>query len=195
MEKLADKRKEEFCRLVALEDCDVADAAYRAGYGVDRHPNKDSYHALQGNRLINQEKIQLRINTLREQHSKEDSDFTIDLLTRLKKIVSFDYGKYYDSANVALNNGRTVTDFFLKKGTSFKDWDGADRQLMINGFDSNGRPKFVDKQWALEKLLKIYNLDGKSGVDVEDLLSLFTGAGLGVGLTPPISDPDEEYED
>ena len=52
---------------------------------------------------------------------------------------------------------------------------------MCNGFDAQGRPRFIDKQWAWEKLLKIYNLDGKSQVDIEDMLSLFAGAGLPVG--------------
>ena len=52
---------------------------------------------------------------------------------------------------------------------------------MCNGFDSSGRPRFIDKQWAWEKLLKIYNLDGKTPVDIEDIMSLFVGAGLPIG--------------
>ena len=54
---------------------------------------------------------------------------------------------------------------------------------MIDHFDSRtGNPVFMDKKWAFEKLLKILQLDGSDrGVDIQDILSLFTSAGLRLG--------------
>ena len=75
-------------------------------------------------------------------------------------------------------NGRTLTDIYLAKPV--QSWDYADSRL-VNGFDSRGMPKFIDKQWAFEKLLKIYKLDGSVSADVEDIVSLFARANLVTG--------------
>lgn len=179
MDVLRNSRMEKFCQIIALEDCDASDAAFRAGYGVEKHPVKDQYHTNIASRLLKREDVTLRINTIRQQNADKDRAFTQSLINNLKRIISFDTAQYLSSNNVVLNNGRTVTDYYLSK--PIQNWSPADRALMCNGFDSQGRPRFIDKQWAWEKLLKIYNLDGKSQVDIEDMLSLFAGAGLPVG--------------
>lgn len=183
MDKLKTPRLERFAQFIALEDCDVAEACYRAGYGRDAHPCKDSYHINMGSRLIKRDDVQLRIHTIREQNSKNDKDFKTSLIEDLKKIIKFDEGQYLQSSNCVLPNGRTVTDVYYSR--PIQDWPQEDRALMINGFDVQGRPKFIDKQWAWEKLLKIYQLDGKQTVDVEDLMGLLSSAGLPV--VPPAS--------
>lgn len=179
MDVLRNARMEKFCQIIALEDCDASDAAFRAGYGVDKHPIKDQYHTNIASRLLKREDVTLRINTIRQQNADKDNAFTQSLINNLKRIINFDTAQYLQSSNVVLPNGRTVTDYYLSK--PIQNWSQSDRALMCNGFDSQGRPRFIDKQWAWEKLLKIYNLDGKSQVDIEDMLSLFAGAGLPVG--------------
>ena len=179
MEALKDIRREKFCQIIALEDADGADAAFRAGYGANSHPTRDNYHTLVASRLLQREDVCLRINTIRQKNAEADKDFSKSLINNLKKIIAFDTAKYLKSSNVVLPNGRTVTDYYLS--TPIENWKTEDRALMCNGFDAQGRPRFIDKQWAWEKLLKIYNLDGKSQVDIEDMLSLFAGAGLPVG--------------
>lgn len=185
METLSIERREKFCRLVALDDLDGAEAAFQAGYGIKTHPTKDSYHTLIASRLLNDEQICMRIHTIRQENSEDDRAYTKSLITRLKSIITFDMAQYYESATITLKNGRKVTDFYAK--IPIQNWPKEDRALMLNGFDASGRPRFIDKQWAWEKLLKIYNLDGKVPVDVEDILGLFAGAGLPVG--PGVSSP------
>lgn len=184
MNALSSARREKFCQIIALEDADGADAAFRAGYGADSHPTKDPYHTLVASRLLQREDVCLRINTIRKQNAEADKDFTKSLISDLKKIIKFDTSKYYKSSNCALPNGRTVTDYYLS--TDLQNWTAEDKALMCNGFDAQGRPRFIDKQWAWEKLLKIYNLDGKTPVDMEDIMSLFVGAGLPIGVVPNI---------
>ena len=179
MDVLRNSRMEKFCQIIALEDCDASDAAFRAGYGVDKHPIKDQYHTNIASRLLKREDVTLRINTIRQQNADKDNAFTQSLINNLKRIINFDTAQYVQSSNVTLPNGRTVTDYYLSK--PIQNWSQADRALMCNGFDAQGRPRFIDKQWAWEKLLKIYNLDGKSQVDIEDTLRLFAKAGLPIG--------------
>lgn len=184
MNALNSARREKFCQIVALEDADGADAAFRAGYGADSHPTRDQYHTLVASRLLQREDVCLRINTIRQQNAEADKDFAKSLISDLKKIIKFDTSKYYKSNNCVLPNGRTVTDYYLS--TDIQGWTAEDKALMCNGFDAQGRPRFIDKQWAWEKLLKIYNLDGKTPVDMEDIMSLFVGAGLPIGVVPNI---------
>lgn len=179
MEALKDIRREKFCQIVALEDADGADAAFRAGYGSNSHPTRDNYHTIVASRLFQRDDVCLRINTIRQKNAEEDKDFSKSLINNLKKMIAFDTAKYLQSSNVVLPNGRTVTDYYLS--TPIQNWKVADRALMCNGYDSSGRPRFIDKQWAYEKLLKIYNLDGKTPVDIEDIMNLFACAGLPIG--------------
>lgn len=179
MEALKDIRREKFCQIIALEDADGADAAFRAGYGANSHPTRDNYHTLVASRLLQREDVCLRINTIRQKNAEADKDFSKSLINNLKKIIAFDTAKYLKSSNVTLPNGRTVTDYYLS--TPIENWKTEERALMCNGYDSSGRPRFIDKQWAYEKLLKIYNLDGKTPVDVEDIMNLFACAGLPIG--------------
>lgn len=176
MEALRIARMEKFCQIVALEDCDGSDAAYRAGYGIKQHPIKDQYHVLVASRLLQREDVCLRINTIRQQNAEADKDFTKSLINDLKRIIKFDHAQYYQSSTVKLPNGRQVTDCYMN--IPIQNWPREERALMFNGFYPNGAPRFIDKQWAWEKLLKIYNLDGKAPVDVEDILGLFASAGL-----------------
>lgn len=187
MERLSSRMMEKFCQLVATEDMDGADAAYRAGYGRESHPIKDEYHSQVAYRLMQNEKVCLRIKTIRKQLRHDDKDFTTSLICDLKRIIKFDLLQYYESDNVKLQNGRTVTDYYLK--LPVQNWSRDDRALMCNGFDAQGRPKFIDKQWAYEKLMKIYGLDGKDTSDIEDILGLYAGAGL------PMVSNEIPYED
>ncbi len=190
MDRLKKAKMEKFCQIIALEDCEAGEAAYRAGYGVDNHPVRDAYHTTMGCRLLKREDVQLRIHTIRQQNSKNDRDFKTSLIEDLKKIIKFDEGQYIKSSNCTLRDGRIVTDYYLER--QIQDWNREDRALMINGFDNCGRPKFIDKTWAWEKLLKIYQLDGKQQVDVEDLMGLLTSAGL--PIVAPSSDINIEKE-
>ena len=192
METLKNVRMETFCKIIALEDCDGADAAFRAGYGKGKHPTKDQYHSLVASRLLQREDVCLRINTIRQQNAEDDKEFTKSLITNLKKIIAFDTAQYLQSSNCVLPNGRTVTDYYLS--TPIQNWSREDRALMCNGFDSSGRPRFIDKQWSWEKLLKIYNLDGKTPVDIEDIMRLFIGAGLPIGKDARVLSPSQNQD-
>lgn len=188
MDCLKDMRRERFCNYVALDECTPAEAAFRAGFGAS-HSTVDQYHVNMANKLMTYDDIVLRINTIRQQAEEKETNYSKHLVQTLKDIVAFDAGKYYKSNNVVLPNGRTITDYYLTK--PIQEWLPQDRTLILNGFDSSGRPKFIDKQWALEKLLKLYNLDGKTSIDVEDMFSLFAGAGLPTGTGRDLPKPDE----
>lgn len=182
MEKLKKPKMERFARLIAYEDLDVAEACFRAGYGQENHPTKDTYHINMGSRLIKREDVQLRIHTLREQLSENEKDFTNTMIENLKSIIMFDEGQWLKSSNTTLSNGRIVTDFYFSR--PIEDWDEKDRRLMLNGFDHYGRPIFIDKQWAYEKLFKILGIyDNKQNTDTEDFYSLYGSANLPVA--PP----------
>ena len=181
MEKLKDPRKEKFCQLIANEDLDPAEAAFQAGYGCnspDHCKKRDGYHSMAAGRLMAREDVTMRIHTLRQLNAYNDQDFANNIIKTLKDVVAFDQTKYLQSSECELPNGRTVTDVYLKKQIQY--WDRQDA-LMVNGFDGRGMPKFLDKAWALDKLIRIYGLEEKSGVDVEDMLTLFAGAGLAIG--------------
>lgn len=178
MDKSNVNLREMFCQIVALEDAEPADAAFRSGYGSRSHPYKDSYHTMMGARLMNDQDIQNRIHEIRVENADKDKDFQRSMIDDLKDMIHFDTAKNFKSSNCVLPNGRTITDYYL--ATPVQDWDKKDRMLMCNGVDAQGRPKFIDKQWAWDKLLKIYNLDGKTNVDIEDIMSLFSNAGLSV---------------
>ena len=87
-----------------------------------------------------------------------------------------------------------------KDFTDFTKWN-EDDLAMIDHFDSRtGNPVFMDKKWAFEKLLKILQLDGSDrGVDIQDILSLFTSAGLRLGkpedVQAMLQESDEYNED
>jgi hypothetical protein len=176
MERFSNERKERFCQLYALSGKQPSECAFEAGYGRNQYSQKCSYHNLISSRLLQREDVNLRIETIRRENREEDNDYTKKLLTDLKKILDFDYSKYFASANVTLKNGRVLTDWYLK--VPLDKWTPDDRKLMLNGFNSQGRPIFMNKEVILDKLLKIYNLDGKTSIDMEDMLSLFTYAGL-----------------
>lgn len=188
MDALSDARKERFCMYVALDECSPAEAAFRAGYGAG-HDKVDQYHVTQANKLMTNQNIILRINTIRQQEQEKETNYSKHLVESLKSIIAFDPGKYYKSNNVTLPNGRTLTDYYLTK--PIQEWSPQDRSLILNGFDSSGRPKYIDKQWAFDRLLKLYNLDGKTSIDVEDMFSLFAGAGLPIGTGRDLPKPDE----
>lgn len=176
MFKLMNEMQENFCQIMARENIPVGVAAFRAGYGASKHKTYDGYHNGVGKRLMTDPKVIERINSIKEEMSHEESDFSGNIVKILKNIVDFDYGKYFDSTNITMSNGRTVTDYYLN--TDLQKWKTEDRKLIINGYDSQGRPKFIDKQWAIDKLLRIYGLDGKNAMDVEDMDTLYANAGI-----------------
>lgn len=179
MEQFRNKRKERFCQIIALEDCDVADAAYRAGYGDTTHPNKDNYHYQQGYKLINREDVQLRINTIRQQINSNNKETRRTVLQFLIDVINADYTKYYKSTNVVLTNGRTVTDVYLS--TPIQDWDERDKKL-VTGFDGRGMPVRFDKNATIDKIMRIMgNFATDDEDDKEDIRGLFAGAGLAFG--------------
>lgn len=172
---LSSKYKEAFCQIMATEDVDYGVAAFRAGYGAKKYKQIAHYHYAMGSRLMQDDSIRMRISEIRIDLADKDKAYTINLMSRLKKVVSFNPLKYYGSNTVTLDNGTKVTRGYLRK--NLEDWDRYDGEL-IAGFDRNGLPRMIDKEWAIEKLLKIYALDGSRTVDVEDLLGLFNSAGL-----------------
>ena len=197
MFKLMNERQENFCQLIARENLPEGLAAFRAGYGDSKHKTYDGYHNAVGKRLLTKPEIIARINSIKEEMTHEDLDFSGNLIKILKDIVDFDYGKYFDSTTVKTNNGRCITDYYLN--TDIQKWKKEDRTLIINGFDSQGRPKFVDKQWAIDKLLRIYGLDGKNSIDVEDMNTLYANAGIdnsnpNDSVDDGVSDIEEEID-
>ena len=104
---------EDFAKIIAYEDAEPSEAAYRVGYGRESHPVRDQYHINMASRLLRREDVQLRIHTLREQNSNKDKDFKTSMIDDLKRIIKFDIGQYYKSSNVTLHNGRTVTDYYF----------------------------------------------------------------------------------
>ena len=89
--------------------------------------------------------------------NRNDGKYKSSLVQRLRDIIEFDVGKYMMSTTVQLNNGDIRESYTMKK--KIQDWDPIERATVINGLDSQGRPKFIDKQWAFEKLLGLYNCD------------------------------------
>ena len=172
---LSSKLKEAFCQIMAVEDVDYGVAAFRAGYGAKKYKQIAKYHYAMGSRLMQEDAIRMRISEIRMDLADKDKAYTINLISRLKKVVSFNPLKYYGSNTVTLDNGTKITRGYLRK--NLEDWDRYDGEL-IAGFDRNGLPRMIDKEWAIEKLLKIYALDGSRTIDVEDLLGLFNSAGL-----------------
>lgn len=172
---LSSKLKEAFCQIMAVEDVDYGVAAFRAGYGAKKYKQIAHYHYAMGSRLMQEDAIRMRISEIRMDLADKDKAYTINLISRLKKVVSFNPLKYYGSNTVTLDNGTKITRGYLRK--NLEDWDKYDGEL-IAGFDRNGLPRMIDKEWAIEKLLKIYALDGSRTIDVEDLLGLFNSAGL-----------------
>lgn len=179
MEQLRDARKEKFCQIIALEDCDVGDAAYRAGYGREKHPERDNYHTQAGWRLMQKDYIQERIASIRRRNCEEDKDTQKRLIDWLKTVVFSDYARYHKSEKISLANGRIVTDYYL--ATQIEDWDPKFRSAVVVGFNSNGTPIFADVMQAWDRLAKIYNLMGTNIADIEDMMNLFKGAGLPIG--------------
>lgn len=176
-EPLPSKRQEAFCQIMAVEDVNYGQAAYKAGYTGGGSDKLNSYHFAMGSRLMNMDRIRMRISEIRVDIAEKDKHYTVDLITRLKKVVAFNPLKYYGSSTVTLETGEKRTKGYLRK--NLEDWEEFDGQL-IAGFDRNGLPRMIDKEWAIEKLLKIYALDGSRQVDIEDLFGLFTNAGLPV---------------
>lgn len=176
--KLTEK-EEAFCQIMAREAADISDAAFRAGYrGGKNNKIQNSYHTVIGNRLLTFPRICNRINEIKEEVLVEDKNFQGTLVDRLKRVIFFNPLKYYESKNYAdLESGTVKTNVYLK--TQFQDWN-PDDGMLVAGFDKNGMPRFIDKQWAFDKLLKIYSLDGSKQVDTEDLVRLFLGVGLPV---------------
>lgn len=180
---LRNQRAEKFCQIIAHEDCEPSEAAFKAGYGVDSHPKRDSYHYLQASRLMSKKEVVLRIQEIRDGICEEEQDKRENMIETLYRAALYDPTKYFKVYQTALENGRVVQDTVLKKDyMDFTKWDAKDRQ-MIDHFDpKTGNPVFISKTWAIEKLLKILQLDGNSNsVDIEDMLSLFSSAGLRLG--------------
>lgn len=193
MPKLNNQRAETFCNIMAKEDCDPAEACFRAGYGSTSH--KTSYHNLQASRLMEKKDIIFRIKEIRDALGVAEKTKQESMIEFLYRATFYDPTKFVEPYITTLENGNVAQTIVYKKGCrDFTKWDIKDRQ-MIDHFDSKtGIPVFVSKTWAAEKLLKILQLDGsKSAVDVEDILSLFNSAGLRLGDAKDIK-PDEEYE-
>lgn len=197
MARLRNSRMEEFCRLIAHEDLEPSEACFRAGYGVDQHPKRDSYHAMQAARLMTRKDVVIRIQELRDHVCIVEKDKRETMIETLYKIVNYNPTKYMKVYQTALEDGRLVQATLLRKEfTDFTKWDPEDLKL-IDHFDSKtGNPVFMDKKWAFEKLLKILQLDGsKQGVDIEDILSLFSSAGLRLGRKEDIEAMMEQEEE
>lgn len=196
MPKLNDDRKELFCELVARGDISVQEACWRAGYRQGSGSQvPTSYHSQQGSRLLDQPVVAQRVAELTVEYAENKKKSAEDTIRGLdKEVIEFlvgvlkaDYTKYFESKTVVLPNGRPFTCFTLK--TDIQNWSLEDRKY-VTGFDSQGRPKFADKQWAIEKLLPMTGLS-KKGLDVEDLLGLFNRAGLMGADLPEGSFTDE----
>jgi hypothetical protein len=191
MDKLKNQKMELFAQLIAKEGLSPSDACYRAGYGKERHPLLDQYHANMGCRLIKRQDIQERIATIREQESHKSTDYRNNLKDLLKRAIEFDLGKYYKSLNVTLSDGRVVSSWYLS--VPFENWNPEDR-VLVTGFDKAGRPTFFDKQWAVEKMMRLLGmLDASNSIDMEDTLSVFLRAGLPIAA-PSKADKEIEKE-
>lgn len=170
------KKKELFCEYVARQGYDPDEAAFAAGYRGGRDKEKrNCYHNMMANRLLAMPDIIMRINEIKDEILAEDKHYQADMVNRLKRVVAFNPLKYYESHNRVTKDESIKTEIYLK--TQVQDWAPEDGAL-VAGFDKNGMPRFIDKQWAIDKLLKIYSLDGSRDVDVEDLMNLFYKVGL-----------------
>lgn len=189
MDTLKNQKMELFCQLIAKEGLSPADACFRANYGKERHPLPDQYHSNMGSRLIKRDDIQERIATIREQEKYKNKDYRNTIENFLKRAIGLDLGKYYKSLNVTMSDGRIVTSWYLS--VPFENWNPEDR-VLVTGFDKAGKPIFFDKQFAIEKMMRLLGmLDASNSVDMEDTIGVFLRAGL------PISAPskaDKEIE-
>ena len=191
MDRLKNQKMELFCQLIAKEGLTPSDACFRANYGKERHPLPDQYHANMGSRLIKRQDIQERIATIREQEKHKSSDYRNTLENLLKRAIGLDLGKYYKSINVTLNDGRIVSSWYLS--VPFENWNPEDR-VLVTGFDKSGRPIFFDKQWAVEKMMRLMGmLDNSNAIDMEDTLGVFLKANLPI-VAPSKADKDIEKE-
>lgn len=94
MAKLRNARMEKFCQFMAREGCDPSEACFKAGYGVDAHPKCDSYHAMQGSRLMCRKDVVFRIQEIRDGVCIEEKDKRETMIERLYKIINYNPAKY-----------------------------------------------------------------------------------------------------
>ena len=175
---LKDKQRERFCQFVA-DGYSLKAAAFYAGYkegGSNVLPN--SSHERKGQILMREDAIKARVLIL-QRNKLETKDERVESITRvLEDIVFSDVGQYLASKNVQRKDGSVQTCYYLN--TPIQSWDKRARSVLVNGLDSKGRPRFVDKQWAVEKLLQIYGVGNKGAeTHIEDIDAAFRAAGVG----------------
>ena len=175
--------QEKFCQLyVSSPGISPARCAYLAGYGQEltadgkpAHPVQDYFHSAISKRLMQSAKIQARISFLRSSLAKQDENFCKQLINTLKDVVLSDPTEYIASMNYVGKNGETRTSFYYRK-----DWQNIPshyKKALVDGVDSQGRPKMISKTKAIELLLEVYGMKKESDV-LEDLADVFSSAGL-----------------
>jgi hypothetical protein len=175
--------QEKFCQLyVSSPGISPARCAYLAGYGREAtadgkpaHPVQDYFHNAIGKRLMQSDKIQARIAFLRDSLAKQDENFCKQLINTLKDVVLSDPTEYIASQNYTGKFGETRTSFYYKK--NWQDIPTHYKKALVDGVDSQGRPKMISKTKAIELLLEVYGMKKESGV-LEDLADVFSSAGL-----------------
>lgn len=175
MEEL-EARQERFAKIMAEGKVSANEACLRAGYLSARPGRIDPQIKQQAQRLMNNEKVLKRIETIKIRMAEEEADYKTKLIERLKYIVSANYLEYYKTLEFK-SGERVIQDSILN--VRIEDWDKEYARACINGFDSKGNPKFIDKQWAMDRLMKLYGLlKDDNGTDTEDKDSLYAKAGL-----------------
>lgn len=183
MGKLLKTQEEAFCKIMAFEDVSKAEACRRAGYGKGN--SHQSYYTTQANRMLSKPEIVFRIQELRNEEAKKDLDLGKTTLEFIKQAAFYDPTKYMKVYQTQLENGRVAQDVILNE-RDFTKWSEIDRK-MIDHFDSKtGNPVFVDKRWAIEKLMKLLGLGVETGITIEDIQSLFSNAGLPTGTASEV---------
>ena len=171
-----DMRKERFARIMAEGKVSAAEACQRAGYASARPGRIDSQIKQQAARLMSNPNVLRRIHELKEKNAQEELEYKEVLINRLKYIIGANYLEYYET--LESKHGEHVTQYNALK-THIQDWDPEYAKACVNGFDSKGNPKLIDKQWAIDRMLKLTGLlKDDNGTDTEDKDSLYAKAGL-----------------
>lgn len=192
MGRILKTQEEAFCRSMAFEDISKAEACRKAGYGNSN--SHASYFATQASRMMEKPEIVFRIQELRDEEAKKDIDLGNTIIQSLKKAAFRDGTKYMKVYQTQLENGRVAQDTVLAE-KDFSKWSEEDKTL-IDHFDSRtGNPVFIDKKWAIEKLMKLTGMGTDTGITIEDIKGLFCNAGLPTGtpeeVLSSLSDFDE----
>lgn len=176
---MSNQMRERFCQFIA-DGYSVKAACFYAGYKDRSNPNSifpTQYHHDFGRSLLKEPDVVNRLLVLQHNKTLTLDEKVSDITKVLESVVFSDIGQYLRSQNIKKRDGTIITNYYL--GVPIQNWDKLSRSVVVNGLDASNKPRFIDKQWAIEKLLQIYGVGKeKATKEIEDINAAFRSAGL-----------------